>query len=86
MQKLNKEKDEGVMEEMEKQTKSDVSLLSKQLKMVSFTVDSRFKNINELVTFMRLIESGERATEVESVQFFERDELKKAQNFLYLVK
>ncbi len=86
MQKLNKEKDEGVMEEMEKQTKSDVSLLSKQLKMVSFTVDSRFENINELVTFMRLIESGERATEVESVQFFERDELKKAQNFLYLVK
>lgn len=86
MQKLNKEKDEGVMEEMEKQTKSDVSLLSKQLKMVSFTVDSRFENINELVTFMRLIENGERATEVESVQFFERDELKKAQNFLYLVK
>ena len=84
MQKLNK--DEGVMEEMEKQTKSDVSLLSKQLKMVSFTVDSRFENINELVTFMRLIENGKRAIEVESVQFFERDELKKAQNFLYLVK
>lgn len=60
--------------------------MSKQLKMVSFTVDTRFENIHELVTFMRLIESGERATEIESVQFFERDELKKAQNFLHLVK
>lgn len=60
--------------------------MSKQLKMVSFTVDTRFENMNELVTFMRLIESGERAIKIESVQFSEQDELEKAQNLPYPVQ
>lgn len=78
--------DEAITEEVEKQTTIDISLLPEQLKMVSFTVDARFENTDELVKFMRLIESGERAIKIESVQFSEQDELEKVQNLPYPVQ
>lgn len=75
--------DEG--EEAQRMT-IDLTLLLEQLEIVSFTVDARFKNADELVKFMRLIENGERAIKIGSVQFTEQDELEKAQEAPYSVQ
>lgn len=64
----------------------DFSLLPEQLELVSFAVNARFESIEELMKFMRLIENGERAIKVGSVQFTEQDELEKAQNVPYPIQ
>lgn len=64
----------------------DLSLLPEQLELVSFAVNARFESIEELMKFMRLIENGERAIKIGSVQFTEQDELEKAQNVPYPIQ